>query len=110
MLACAVGAAELARAFGPVYKGGHTRNLELRVPKVLLVEEDLSTPGVITSRPGRCPATEREMVASELIPCYEMCPARYTVPMVPAVSLGFHHGAGEHLPAGKASCGVGSAA
>ena len=52
MLACAVGAAELAEAFGLVYEVGHRRNLELRVPRVLLVGEELSTPGVITSCPG----------------------------------------------------------
>lgn len=52
ILACAVGAAELARAFGPPYEGGHMRNLELRVPRVLLVRGELSTPGVITSCPG----------------------------------------------------------
>lgn len=48
MLACAAGAAEFAGAFGPAYKGGHKRNLELRVPNALLVGEEPSPPGAIT--------------------------------------------------------------
>jgi len=90
MLACAVDAAESTEAFGPVYKGGHMRSLELRVPRVLLVGEQPSTPGVITSCLGS-PVMEHGMVALDLIPFYEVCSLGYIVRMVPALILGLHH-------------------